>query len=156
MWSQWWQFHYTLWFSHFGDKQWRIWVRSRNFGCLVTWFCYQLIAKPGNKTAAVPWPDPYILSNLIFTPSNKTWYYIQHSSDIRWKLTIVMMPTFSSKATQQFVIMTTSCATSDDKVSASWLLILIVYLKESLYLDGLVQERHNSSALAMELCLSCA
>ena len=28
-----------------------IWVRSRNCGCLVTWFCYQMIAKPGNKTA---------------------------------------------------------------------------------------------------------
>ena len=39
----------------------RIWVRSQNCGCLVTWFCYQLIAKPGNKTATVPWPDPYIL-----------------------------------------------------------------------------------------------
>ena len=36
-----------------------IWVRSQNCGCLVTWFCYQLIAKPGNKTAAVSWPDPY-------------------------------------------------------------------------------------------------
>ena len=36
-----------------------IWVRSRNCGCLVTWFCYQLIAKPGIKTAAVSWPDPY-------------------------------------------------------------------------------------------------
>ena len=34
------------------------WVRSRNYGCLVTWFCYQLIAKPGNKTAAVSWPEP--------------------------------------------------------------------------------------------------
>ena len=31
------------------------WVRSWNCGCFVTWFCYQLIAKPGNKTAAVPW-----------------------------------------------------------------------------------------------------
>ena len=44
-------------------KQWKwtvnIWVRSRNCGCLVTWFCYQLIAKPGNKTATVLWPDPY-------------------------------------------------------------------------------------------------
>ena len=29
-------------------------------GCLVTWFCYHLIAKPGNKTAAPLWPDPYI------------------------------------------------------------------------------------------------
>ena len=37
-----------------------IWVKSRNCGCLVTWFCYQLIAKPGNKTATVSWPDPYI------------------------------------------------------------------------------------------------
>ena len=36
-----------------------IWVRSRNCVCLVTWFCYQLIAKPGNKTATLPWPDPY-------------------------------------------------------------------------------------------------
>ena len=35
-----------------------IWVRSRNCGCLVTWFCYQMITKPSNKTAAVPWPDP--------------------------------------------------------------------------------------------------
>ena len=37
-----------------------IWLRSRNCGCLVIWFCYQLTAKPGNKTVAVPWPDPYI------------------------------------------------------------------------------------------------
>ena len=36
-----------------------IWLRSRNCGCLVTWFCYHLIAKPGNKTATVLWPDPY-------------------------------------------------------------------------------------------------
>ena len=35
-----------------------IWVRSRRCGCLVTWFCYQLIAKPGNET------DPYGNSNL--------------------------------------------------------------------------------------------
>ena len=43
-----------------------MWVRSRNCGCLVTWFCYQLIAKPGNKTAAVPWPDPCIILWLQF------------------------------------------------------------------------------------------
>ena len=36
-----------------------IWLRSWRCGCLVTWFCYQLIAKPGNKTAAPPWPNPY-------------------------------------------------------------------------------------------------
>ena len=36
-----------------------IWVRSQRCGCLVTWFCYQLIAKPGNKIAAPSRPDPY-------------------------------------------------------------------------------------------------
>ena len=41
-----------------------IWVRSRNCGCLVTWFCYQLIAKQGNKTATVPWPDPSLFMTL--------------------------------------------------------------------------------------------
>ena len=34
------------------------WVRSQRCGCLVAWFCYQLIAKPGNKTATSPRPDP--------------------------------------------------------------------------------------------------
>ena len=42
------------------------WVRSRNCGCLVTWFCYQLIAKPGNKPAAVSWPDPHDVKNAVF------------------------------------------------------------------------------------------
>ena len=37
------------------------WVRSWNCDCPVTWFCYQLIAKPGNRTTTVPWPDPYTL-----------------------------------------------------------------------------------------------
>ena len=32
-------------------------VRSRMCGCLVTWFCYQIIAKPGNRTDAHTWPD---------------------------------------------------------------------------------------------------
>ena len=27
--------------------------------CLVTWFCYQLTANPGNKTATFSWPDPH-------------------------------------------------------------------------------------------------
>ena len=39
-----------------------IWVMSRRCGCLVTWFCYQLIAKPGNKTAPPLWPYPYCIS----------------------------------------------------------------------------------------------
>ena len=34
-----------------------IWVRSWSCGCLVTWFCYHVIAKPGSKTAAPSWHD---------------------------------------------------------------------------------------------------
>ena len=51
----------------------RIWVRSRNCGCLVTWFCYQLIAKPGNKTAAVSWPDPYHQSSTCLFQWQGIW-----------------------------------------------------------------------------------
>ena len=34
-------------------------VRSRRCACLVTWFCYEIIAKPGDKTDTPSWPDPY-------------------------------------------------------------------------------------------------
>ena len=33
--------------------------------CLVTWFCYQMIAKPGNKTGPPSWPDPYIAKAIV-------------------------------------------------------------------------------------------
>ena len=65
--------------TNFSETQakilWRkcIWVRSRNCGCLVTWFCYQLIAKPGNKTAAVPWPDPF--ENIMYKMSAIPWWH---------------------------------------------------------------------------------
>ena len=72
----------------FGCYEICIWVRSRNCGCLVTWFCYQLIAKPGNKTATVPWPDPYgVVVFAVAVPSIfvDTWYsftYILHLCSI--------------------------------------------------------------------------
>ena len=61
-----------------------IWVRSGNCGCLVTWFCYRSIAKPGNKTVAVPWPHPYILlstndkyAQLAHVGQNKFWNMVR-------------------------------------------------------------------------------
>ena len=48
-----------------------IWVRSRRCDCLVTWLCYHLIAKPGNKTATSLWPDPYHWPT--FCSSFQTW-----------------------------------------------------------------------------------
>ena len=44
-------------------------VGSRRCGCLVTWFCYQLIAKPGNKTATPPWPNSLIFRYLTLSLS---------------------------------------------------------------------------------------
>ena len=44
-----------------------IWVRSWRCGCLVTWFCYQMIAKPGKKTAVPPWPESNWYRNTYVT-----------------------------------------------------------------------------------------
>ena len=62
-----------------------IWARSRNCGCLVTWFCYQLITKPSNKTATVPWPGPYYVRCLSLfwcsgwnIPDEKLNQYYEH------------------------------------------------------------------------------
>ena len=56
-----------------------IWVGSRRCSCLVTWFCYQLIAKPGNKTATPPWPNPYM----------KTIVYERYDKEKQWQQSLV-------------------------------------------------------------------
>ena len=56
-----------------------IWARSQNCGCLVTWFCYQLIAKPDNRTAAVSWSDP---SNFLGKGLKMEYVIILYRSDI--------------------------------------------------------------------------
>ena len=43
-------------------------------------FCNQLIAKPGNKTAIVPWPDPYVnytCTDISWRPHTITIYQSQ-------------------------------------------------------------------------------
>ena len=70
---------YFLWFVPELTFEY-IWVRSRNCVCLVTWFCYQLIAKPGNKTDSfVTWPI-WVLRcclNAVFEqPCHSTFWYI--------------------------------------------------------------------------------
>ena len=71
---------FSTWVKH-------TWVKSWSCGSLVTWFCYQLLAKPGNTTAAPSWPEPFY---KMFTQSalyqhieiylslpayNKTWHH---------------------------------------------------------------------------------
>ena len=53
-------------------------VRSRRCVCLVTWYCYHLIAKPSNKTTLPSWPDPnavkILFNTIIFSkPSQRHW-----------------------------------------------------------------------------------
>ena len=64
----------------FAYSNFSTWVRSWRSGCLATWFCYQLIAKPGNKNAAPPWPDPYVETNEVCFSLNNTesWIYSKH------------------------------------------------------------------------------
>ena len=71
-------------------------------GCLVTWFCYQLKAKPGNKTVPVPSPDPYdmllfgfidpsssglLLRHMItpFLVKYPWWIWVNLDNVIKWK-----------------------------------------------------------------------
>ena len=53
-----------------------IWGRSGRCSCLVTWFCYHLVAKPGKKTAAPSWPDPYpIWTGPLFNKKTLLYWY---------------------------------------------------------------------------------
>ena len=100
-----------------------IWVKSRNCGCRVTWFCYHLIAKPGNKTATVPWPDPYEKSSLRGTWGNKS---------AKWKSVTVSVsyPIFRLLA----------CLPAINLRAAG---------RCRVYVDGLVQTRCNALIVAM-------
>ena len=53
-------------------------------GLHCTWFCYHLIAKPGNKTAAPPWHDPAISCFLkqIQYSYGYVWWWLAEGLDI--------------------------------------------------------------------------
>ena len=53
-----------------------IWVMSQNCVCLVTWFCYQLIAKPGNNTATISWSDPYGHHNIYANQLKDIYFHV--------------------------------------------------------------------------------
>ena len=57
------------------ENKFTIWVRSWRCRCFVTWFCYHLIAKPGNKTTTLSWPNPCVHEHIL--------------SIISWKLFLV-------------------------------------------------------------------
>ena len=60
-----------------------IWVRWWRCGCLVTWFCYRLIAKLGNKTATPPWPNLHIEDKD--PPNRNIWWH--KVIDLEWNFT---------------------------------------------------------------------
>ena len=65
--------------------------------CLVTWFCYHLIAKPGNKTGAPSWPDQYTHVENSYWEAD-----IPESCILRWKngLYVGMLSSFLHRAVQ--------------------------------------------------------
>ena len=42
------------------------WSGHEGGACLVTWFCYHLIAKPNNKAGAPSLPDPYVVPQKLY------------------------------------------------------------------------------------------
>ena len=45
--------------------------QSRRWGCLVVYFCYQLMARLDGRTVAPSWPGPYEISQYLVIYSNK-------------------------------------------------------------------------------------
>ena len=100
-----------------------IWVRSWMFGCLATWFCYELIAKPSNKTAAHSWPNQY---NFVISRI----YIIDH---------MIQVGCFSGVGLTK-------------PISSVWIVSELSKRGSPLtdyHIHGLVQERHNSIANAL-------
>ena len=62
----------VIWFNN------QIRVRSRMCASLVTWFCYQMIAKPGNKTGPISWPGPYTLQIIHAKSSLASTWLVWH------------------------------------------------------------------------------
>ena len=59
--------HYNVIVMHYHE--------SRRRGCLVAWFCNQLIATPCNETASPPSPDPLCIPGvLLHAPSDFQWW----------------------------------------------------------------------------------
>ena len=67
------------------------WARSRRCACLVTWFCYQMIAKNGNKKAIPLWPGPHAIHPQIWFSLccallwfGINWFYPNPSGLLHW------------------------------------------------------------------------
>ena len=57
-----------------------IWVGSWRGRCLVTWFCYQLIEKPGNNPATLPCPTQIQFAINSLWPSDIIWHQESRST----------------------------------------------------------------------------
>ena len=64
-------------------------VRTWRYGCLVTLFCYQMITKPGNKTALPSWPELYDQWwVLVFEVSVALQFWILHHA-LLWYIHVI-------------------------------------------------------------------
>ena len=102
-----------------------IWVRSWNCGCLVTWFCYQLIAKPGNKTTRVSWPDPY-----------RPWYRSISTLDQSMACCLIAASHYLNQCWLEIIIIYKSAILQKMSIIHLEKIIQIKFLKNSMHLPG--------------------
>ena len=100
---------------------------------------YFLPSRTGFDQMMITWITITIIQFMFIVWINNNWTYHQCNSS-----TVITSVTFIFSHMKQIikykVLMCTMC---------------ILTLKQNIYIDGLIQERHNSFANALELCLSC-
>ena len=120
-----------------------MWVRSWNCGCLVTWFCYQMIAKPGNKTGTVSWPDPCVhesISQYSHTALDRhilssVFQYIKIILACRWKPIQNFVISFKRYAHSDlyYLYLLDKCGSKSSKTLGLYLLSGKMSFRQNLY-----------------------
>ena len=104
--------------------------------CLVTWFCYHMIAKPGNKTAAPSWPDPSVYQ---YTCNVFTSMILHSTSLLSFYIDIVLtLSTEDNQNGRRDIAKysgTVQCSSSD---SCATTLVTILNIQMLHRLDGLI------------------
>ena len=144
-----------------------IWIRSRNCGFFVTWPCYLLIAKPGNKTATVMWPDPY----SDFKCNNKRWFLTnepivernivpaasQFFRSLIWKEWYIDLPNQFKILTSSLLIRNKNLFSSLRLLKSPYTLLILTYIHS---LASLLiihwQTKCSSSSITVHWEQSCA
>ena len=82
-------------------------IQLQRCACLVTWFCYQMIAKKGNKIGTPSWPDSYELQPIKFnqqTTARQQRWHTSRVNDMFYINLSAMLPTGTIKLHKPYVV----------------------------------------------------